>query len=134
MDAPLNSDFLVEIGTEELPPKALLTLSAAFQRSITKQLESAELSFGQVDVYAAPRRLAVLVKSLETQTPSKEITAWGPPTKVAFDDSGNPSRAAEAFAGKNGIALEALKEFVENDGKQDKQYDQDDVDYFSHRR
>ena len=120
MSTPSKSDFLVEIGTEELPPKALLNLSESFMLHIIAELAEHKLSFGNIYPFATPRRLAVLVESLDQQTPSKEITAWGPPTKVAFDNDGSPSRAAEAFASKNGIAIGSLKNYVENDGKQDK--------------
>ena len=120
MSTVSKADFLVEIGTEELPPKALLSLAEAFRDSILQQLKDVELNFGEVAFYAAPRRLAVLVNDLDEQTPSKEIVAWGPPTKVAFDADGNPSRAAEAFANKNGLAVDSLQDCVENDGKQDK--------------
>lgn len=116
----MSADFLVEIGTEELPPKALLRLSNAFRDEILSQLKAEQLSFDEVKSFASPRRLAVTISSLEEQTPTKEVVAWGPPTKVAFDDDGNPTRAAEAFASKNGIAVNDLKNNVDNDGKQDK--------------
>ena len=120
MSDTITSDFLVEIGTEELPPKVLKELSESFMYRITIGLAEHSLSHGNVAPFATPRRLAVCVNGLADTTPSKEITAWGPPTKVAFDSDGNPSRAAEAFASKNGIALENLKDYIENDGKQDK--------------
>lgn len=116
----MSADFLVEIGTEELPPKALLRLSNAFRDEILSQLKAEQLSFDEVESFASPRRLAVTISNLEEQTPTKEVVAWGPPTKVAFDDDGNPTRAAEAFASKNGIAVNDLKNNVDNDGKQDK--------------
>lgn len=116
----MSTDFLVEIGTEELPPKALLTLSNAFRDEILSRLTSAQLEFGDVQTFAAPRRLAVMIKALDEQTPTKEVVAWGPPIKVALDADGNPTRAAEAFAKKNSISLDELANKVENDGKQDK--------------
>ncbi|MFT7300017.1 MAG: glycyl-tRNA synthetase beta chain [Porticoccus sp.] len=116
----MSADFLVEIGTEELPPKALLTLSNAFRDEIISRFKAEELDFGDVQTFATPRRLAVLVKNLAAQAPNKEVVFWGPPAKVAFDNDGNPTRAAEAFARKNGIAIDDLKNKVENDGKQDK--------------
>lgn len=115
----MSADFLVEIGTEELPPKALLSLSEAFRDEILAQLSERELTFGEVTSYAAPRRLALCIKALDEQTPTQEIIAWGPPVNVAFKD-GQPTRAAEAFASKNGIAIDELSSKVENDGKQDK--------------
>lgn len=115
----MSADFLVEIGTEELPPKALLSLSEAFRDEILAQLSERELTFGEVTSYAAPRRLALCIKALDEQTPTQEIIAWGPPVNVAFKD-GQPTRAAEAFASKNGIAIDELSSKVENNGKQDK--------------
>jgi len=119
-EGTMSADFLVEIGTEELPPKALLRLSNAFRDEILSQLKAEQLSFGEVTSFASPRRLAITISSLEEQTPAKEVIAWGPPIKVAFDDDDKPTRAAEAFASKNGIAVNDLKNNVDNDGKQDK--------------
>ena len=113
-----SADFLVEIGTEELPPKSLLELANAFHDGVVKGLKDAQLNFEASTAYASPRRLAVLVKRLAEQAPTQEIVAWGPPAKIAFDADGNPAKAAEAFARKNAIELADLK--VENDGKQDK--------------
>lgn len=114
----MSADFLVELGTEELPPKALKKLSAAFSQGIINGLKEQELEFGAVKSYATPRRLALVVEQLAEQTPVKEVIAWGPPAKIAFDADGNPSKAAEAFARKNGIEVADLK--TENDGKIDK--------------
>ena len=116
----MSADFLIELGTEELPPKSLKTLANAFTDGIIKGLEDQGLNFKRFQSFAAPRRLAVVVYELDRQTPDKDIVNWGPPTKVAFDENGNPSRAAEAFAKKNNLAVEDLKSLVENDGQQDK--------------
>ncbi|MCK9468593.1 MAG: glycine--tRNA ligase subunit beta [Porticoccaceae bacterium] len=116
----MSADFLVEIGTEELPPKALLNLSRVFRDHIVASLGAAGLNHGEVELFATPRRLALFVAGLDEQTPSKEITNWGPPAKIAFDGNGNPTRAALAFADKNGLAADALKDYVANDGSQDK--------------
>jgi glycyl-tRNA synthetase beta chain len=112
-------DFIVEIGVEELPPTALKTLSQSFTAAIAAGLTEAELSFtASKGLLAAPRRLAFIVEGLTEQGSDKEIIAWGPPAKIAFDEAGKPGKAAIAFANKNGIAVEDLA--VENDGKQDK--------------
>src|SRR5471030_1561375 len=68
-------DFLVELGTEELPPKALNTLADAFLAGIDKGLQAAGLSYEAKTVYAAPRRLAVLISALSTQQPDRSITS-----------------------------------------------------------
>tara|TARA_B100000809_G_scaffold251400_1_gene284880 strand:- start:1636 stop:3720 length:2085 start_codon:yes stop_codon:yes gene_type:complete len=114
----MSTDFLVELGTEELPPKALKKLSAAFSAGIIKGLKEQELEFGAVKSYATPRRLALVVEQLAEQTPVKEVIAWGPPAKIAFDAEGNPSKAAEAFARKNSLDVSDLQ--TESDGKIDK--------------
>ena len=114
----LVNDFLVELGTEELPPKALKNLMASFAETIENNLKAAELSFTAIKPFAAPRRLAVLVENLASETPSKELVVWGPPAAIAFDKDGNPTKAALAFAEKNGIAPSELK--AENDGKAEK--------------
>ncbi len=114
----MAKDFLVEIGTEELPPKSLKTLSEAFTTGIKQQLENAGLGFQEARGFATPRRLAVLVKDLDEQTPRKEQTIWGPPAKIAFDAEGKPTKAAQAFARKNGIDVNELK--TESDGKVEK--------------
>jgi glycyl-tRNA synthetase beta chain len=101
------ADFLVELGTEELPPKALLTLRDAFRDGIVAALDSAGLSHGDVLAYATPRRLAVIVNGLQTEQPTQQIDSRGPPISVAYKD-GQPTKAAEAFAAKNGVTLAEL--------------------------
>ncbi|MDN3638007.1 glycine--tRNA ligase subunit beta [Simiduia curdlanivorans] len=110
--------FLVELGTEELPPKALRKLSEAFSDSIVASLKARGLEFGAVTPYAAPRRLALRIEQLPAQTPVTQAEVWGPPAKIAFDNDGNPSKAGLAFAEKNNVALDAVS--VKNDGKADK--------------
>jgi len=114
----MSADFLVELGTEELPPKALKNLMASFAETIENNLKAAEISFTAIKPFAAPRRLAVLVENLASETPSKELVVWGPPAAIAFDKEGQPTKAALAFAEKNGIAASELK--AENDGKAEK--------------
>ena len=101
-------DFLVELGTEELPPKALNTLADAFLAGIEKGLQTAGLKFEAKKVYAAPRRLAVLLTALETQQPDRNINLDGPPRHAAFDADGNPTQAALGFAKKCGVELSEI--------------------------
>jgi glycyl-tRNA synthetase beta chain len=116
----MSSDFLIEIGTEELPPKSLLNLSEAFREEVVNRLSGLKLNFGTVSSFASPRRLAVVVRALDPMTPGQETVNWGPPKSVAFDQSGMPTRAAQAFAEKNNCPLTALADMVEHDGKQEK--------------
>ena len=103
-----TQDFLVELGTEELPPKALNQLSQSFCAGIVSGLESAGLPHAEVHAYAAPRRLAVLVKALATQQPDRVQNIDGPPVAAAFDADGNPTKAALGFARKNGVEVAEL--------------------------
>jgi glycyl-tRNA synthetase beta chain len=110
-------DFLVEIGTEELPPRALRALSEALGDGIARGLDAAHLKHGRLQRYATPRRLAVLVKGVAETQPEQEIRRRGPPVKVAFDAAGQPTRAAEAFAQSCETSLESLRRVVEDKGE-----------------
>ena len=101
-------DFLVELGTEELPPKALNTLANAFRDGITRGLKAAGLSHGQVKVYAAPRRLAVWIGQLAERQDDRSQALDGPPVQAAFDDSGEPTKAALGFARKCGVDISEI--------------------------
>ncbi|MEE4715974.1 glycine--tRNA ligase subunit beta [Pseudomonas alliivorans] len=101
-------DFLVELGTEELPPKTLSSLADAFLAGIEKGLQSAGLTYSAKQVYAAPRRLAVLITELSTQQPDRPVNLDGPPRQAAFDADGNPTQAALGFAKKCGVDLSEI--------------------------
>lgn len=101
-------DFLVELGTEELPPKALRGLSEAFVDGIRKGLEEAGLEFGALEPFATPRRLALRIRELADAQPDKPLEKRGPAVKAAFDDAGNPTRALEGFASSLGVAPDQL--------------------------
>ena len=101
-------DFLVELGTEELPPKALKTLGEAFLAGVEKGLKAAGLSYSAARFFAAPRRLAVQVEQLATQQPDRTVNLDGPPVQAAFDKDGNPTQAALGFAKKCGVELSQI--------------------------
>ncbi|GFM88582.1 glycine--tRNA ligase beta subunit [Pseudomonas cichorii] len=101
-------DFLVELGTEELPPKTLSSLGDAFLAGIEKGLQTAGLTYSAKQVYAAPRRLAVLITGLATQQPDRSVNLDGPPRQAAFDAEGNPTQAALGFAKKCGVDLSEI--------------------------
>lgn len=103
-----SADFLVEIGTEELPPKALKTLAAAFHQGIVDGLQKAGLSFKDSESYAAPRRLAVLIHDLQLTQPDRDSQRRGPALNAAFRDDGCPTPAAEGFARSCGVSVEDL--------------------------
>jgi glycyl-tRNA synthetase beta chain len=97
------ADLLVEIGTEELPPKALRGLMDAFTANVTREIDEARLGRGDVHGYASPRRLAVIVESLAPGQQDRRLSQKGPPVSVAFDDAGQPLPPATAFAKKCGV-------------------------------
>ncbi len=109
MNLMKNRDLLIEIGTEELPPKALKKLSDAFTKGVVDGLKSAQLNFGQVYSYASPRRLAILIHELDVAQPDRNVEKKGPAVKAAFDADGNPTRALEGFARSCGINPEQLE-------------------------
>ena len=111
-----HHDFLVEIGTEELPPKALPRLEQAFVAGVTAGLDKAGLGHAGITGFATPRRLAVLVRRLAAQQPQQSLKRRGPPVSAAFDASGAPSRAALAFAASCGTSVEALQRLDEGKG------------------
>lgn len=112
-----TQNFLVEIGTEELPPKALKTLATSFADNVEAELIQAGLSFDKIEWFAAPRRLAVKVLNLATQQPSKEIEKRGPAVSAAFDAEGKPTKAAEGWAHGCGITVEQAERIATDKGE-----------------
>jgi len=110
-------DFLVELGTEELPPLALPELQRAFAAGIEKGLADTGLVHAGLQSFAAPRRLAALVRQLVARQPDQQTKRRGPPVNAAFDAAGQPTRAALAFAESCGVALEALARVREGKGE-----------------
>ena len=102
------ADFLVEIGTEELPPKALKSLMVAFGQNMEEGLSRERLPHEGLSTYASPRRLAVLARNLASSQDDRQFEQKGPPVSVSFDADGDPTPAARAFAAKCGVAVEAL--------------------------
>lgn len=103
-------DLLIEIGTEELPPKSLLTLAAAFAEGIVAGLVAVGLSPAAHRVYATPRRLAVVVDSVPVLQAGSETERLGPALAAAFDSAGAPTKAAEGFARSCGVAVGDLQQ------------------------
>jgi glycyl-tRNA synthetase beta chain len=113
---PERRDFLVEIGTEELPPRALPALQQALVAAIGAGLDKAGLAHGAIAGFATPRRLAVRVKRLVSQQPEQHLKRRGPPLSAGFDAAGEPTRAALAFAESCGTSIEALQRLDEGRG------------------
>ena len=102
-------DLLIEIGTEELPPKALSNLSLAFENGIREGLEKAGLASGELRRFATPRRLAVLIHHLPVRQPDRQLERRGPALSAAFGPDGKPTKAAEGFARSCGVSVADLQ-------------------------
>ncbi len=99
-------NLLIEIGTEELPPKSLRKLAEAFRANMLTQMEKLALNFDTITWYAAPRRLVLHVEALHATQPDKVVEKRGPAVTSAFDADGNPTKAALGWARGNGITVE----------------------------
>ncbi|MCW9699665.1 glycine--tRNA ligase subunit beta [Avibacterium sp. 20-129] len=113
----MTKNFLAEIGTEELPPKALKKLAVAFKENVEQELHQAGLAFDEVQWFASPRRLAVKVLGLVEAQPSKEVEKRGPAISAAFDAEGKPTKAAEGWARGCGISVEQADRLVTDKGE-----------------
>jgi len=100
--------FLLEVGTEELPADFVAGAIHQWRLRIPQSLQEHSLSASSIDVYGTPRRLAIVIQGLPDKQPDREEEIKGPPAQAAFKD-GQPTKAAEGFARKQGVALEALK-------------------------
>ncbi|MDP5255693.1 MULTISPECIES: glycine--tRNA ligase subunit beta [unclassified Vibrio] len=113
----MAKEFLIELGTEELPPTQLRTLAQAFADNFRAELEKAALEFDDIKWYAAPRRLALRVHNLAEAQADKVVEKRGPAIAVAFDDSGEPTKAAQGWARGNGITVEQAERLVTDKGE-----------------
>lgn len=102
----MAKNFLIELGTEELPPTALRSLAEAFASNFEAELKAADLAHQGVKWYATPRRLALKVAELAESQADKVVEKRGPAVSAAFDADGNPKKAAQGWARGNGITVE----------------------------
>jgi glycyl-tRNA synthetase beta chain len=106
---PEQRDLLIEVGTEELPPRALRKLSEAFAKGLSAELTAKNLRHGNIQRFATPRRLAVLVRDLHANQPDQVLERRGPSLAAAYDQDGRPTKAAQGFARSCGVDLDALE-------------------------
>ncbi|WAT00676.1 glycine--tRNA ligase subunit beta [Rouxiella chamberiensis] len=109
--------FLVEIGTEELPPKALRSLAESFAANLTAELDAANLAHGAVEWFAAPRRLAVKIAGLSAAQADREVEKRGPAIAQAFDAEGKATKAAEGWARGCGITVDQAERLTSDKGE-----------------
>jgi len=98
-----HETLLLEIGTEELPPKSLLALKTAFAENLKKALDARQFNYSDVAAFATPRRLAVIVTACEDVQPEQLIQRKGPKLSAAFDSDGQPTKALNGFLKSCGI-------------------------------
>nr|WP_194240617.1 glycine--tRNA ligase subunit beta [Gilliamella sp. ESL0250] len=113
----MQKTFLVEIGTEELPPKSLRTLAESFAANFIQQLDNANLEHGEVLWYASPRRLALKVLNLNNTQPDSQIVKRGPAVSAAFDANGNATKAAQGWARGCGITVDQAQRITTDKGE-----------------
>ena len=111
-------DFLLEIGTEEMPSAPLMNASAQLGKLVASELDAAGLVHGEVRVISSPRRLAALVPAVATATDEVHEVRRGPAASIAFDESGSPTKAAQGFARKCGVEAGDLVRRVDSDGRE----------------
>ena len=113
-----SKSLLIEIGTEELPPKSLDELAAAFAAGITGGLAKRDIAadVAGAKTYCSPRRLAVLVPRVARMQPDSIEEIFGPPVSVGRDANGEPTKALLGFAKKCGVEVGALQELAKADG------------------
>ncbi|WP_186592341.1 glycine--tRNA ligase subunit beta [Vibrio cholerae] len=113
----MAKEFLIELGTEELPPKQLRTLAEAFAANFAAELAAADIAHEGVTRFATPRRLALKVANLAESQPDRVVEKRGPAVNVAFDADGKPNKAAEGWARGNGITVEQAERLVTDKGE-----------------
>lgn len=116
----MNNDtqtLLIELGTEELPPKALKLLSDSFAKNVASEISKLGFAFSNVKTFGAPRRLAVALQDCERKQADKVVEKRGPAVKAAFDEQGQPTKAALGWARGNGIAVEQAERLVTDKGE-----------------
>lgn len=111
-----TQDLLIEIGTEELPPKALQSLSEAFASGLCSGLEQQTLSYLLATPFATPRRLAVLIHGVATMQADRQVERRGPALSAAFDKTGQPTKAALGFARSCGVDIGELEKLETDKG------------------
>ncbi|MGI2261322.1 glycine--tRNA ligase subunit beta [Shewanella sp. GXUN23E] len=112
-----HQNLLIEIGTEELPPKALRTLAESFLANFTEELNKADLAFEKSLWFAAPRRLALKIDGLAVAQQDKVVEKRGPAVSSAFDAEGKPTKAAEGWARGNGITVDQAERLATDKGE-----------------
>lgn len=121
-----NNTYLLEIGTEELPPGFMKQLPELLKNGLSQLFTDADVAFADIKVYLTPRRMALLVSGLPNKQPTQQTIHKGPPVRIAFDADGQPAKAAQAFASKIGVSVEQLQR--DSSGKEETLFFQEERD------
>lgn len=112
-----TQDLIIEIGTEELPPKSLRKLAEAFKDGLVSGINTTGLHYQSVKWFATPKRLAVLFSELQEKQQDQVIEKRGPAVSAAFDADGNPTKAALGWARGNGIEVSEAERLKTDKGE-----------------
>lgn len=112
-----TQDFLLEIGTEELPPKQIASLAENLAHNLQQELDMNTINHAAIKSYATPRRLAILVMALASEQSEQIIERRGPALKIAFTPEGTPTAAAHKFAASCGLDVTQLETYETDKGK-----------------
>ncbi|WP_321369838.1 glycine--tRNA ligase subunit beta [uncultured Desulfuromusa sp.] len=105
----MSAELFLELGTEEIPAGFIASALQDIQELLSQELERARISYGEISTFATPRRLAVSIKDVARLQQRQELEVTGPPARIAYDDSGKPTKAAEGFARTNGVSVDELQ-------------------------
>ncbi len=105
----MSAELFLELGTEEIPAGFIPLALEDIQQHLSQALEHARISYGEIRTFATPRRLAISIKDVARLQQRQELEVTGPPARIAFDQDGRPTKAAEGFARTNGISVEDLQ-------------------------
>jgi glycyl-tRNA synthetase beta chain len=105
----MSAELFLELGTEEIPAGFIPLALENIQQLLCQELERARISYGEIRTFATPRRLAVSIMDVARLQQRQELEVTGPPARIAFDESGKPTKAAEGFARTNGIPVTELQ-------------------------
>jgi len=104
----MSAELFLELGTEEIPAGFIPRALDDIQRLLCQELDNARISYGAIQTFATPRRLAISIANVARQQQRQELELTGPPARIAFDAEGKPTKAAEGFARTNGVDVTEL--------------------------
>lgn len=105
----MSAELFLELGTEELPAGFIPRALEDMEKLLRQELDQARISFGPISTFATPRRLAIAVAEVAAIQQRQDLEITGPPARIAYDETGQPTKAALGFARTNGVGVDELK-------------------------